>query len=857
MYEKFYNLTGDPFRLVPDYRFSFGHTSYANAKAYLEYALYRGEGFITVTGPAGTGKTTLIHQVLAELDPSSVQVATLTGTQLEAQDLLHMVAASFDLPIKENTSKSDLLLSLGEFLQRQSVNGQRAIVVVDEAQDLPDEAVEELRLLSNLQANYQLLLQVFLVGQEKLRDLILRPEMDHLRQRIIAASHLEPLNLEDTVSYIEHRLRKVRWQGDPQISGSALDLIYKCSGGVPRRINLICSRLFLYSALDNKHQLILEDARKVITDLQRELLVDVDDKHGQDEDDDRDDGLSEEQLNEKYSIPRGLDKEPEPVQVIPSSTASGPSGEKTLRRPVKKKATARRQAQAAGQGRRNAPPGTEKSIAYDEENSANNPESMVAPVRPVYRPSFRPGRDERDRKRVWVLTGVFLLVGALVALAATVGVDRYGDAVSSLGETISDGYDQMVASLEDEISASQEPQQSAPGEMVEQDALEDNGTDLSVTPGLTEGPGENEELLASMEPESIQMVEPIVTTDESTEVLATTFDEGPQAGEQADVFLIERNEEQPEDTAERDESDKVAEAEAIETDAVTEFVEAETTTVLAEETPEPLTEVVEEVAEAEPVLAPEPQPAVVDKPQVSEAAVLVAAQPEKTAVEKKADPNREAAIRKRQQRLRSDAQQRLERNLTRPRSTPPAIPPKAVASVVTPPVLASVTPSVPKTRAAIPVSTGPKSNEFKLTLLERQWTSRGKPAVLLPSEATNCKENGRIINCWSLPRNINTKYGLAVYKVEATIKDFSTSGDFRLAYRTLVMIVGDEQEAETVRKKEPAPDSGKWQVTDHVMSCKLTNQASNVRCEDEKGVVRVYNSSSVTSLNAANQNIFQ
>lgn len=843
MYEKFYNLTGDPFRLVPDYRFSFGHTSYANAKAYLEYALYRGEGFITVTGPAGTGKTTLIHQVLSELDPSSIQVATLTGTQLEAQDLLHMVAASFDLPIRENTSKSDLLLSLGEFLQRQSAHGQRAIVVVDEAQDLPDEAVEELRLLSNLQANYQLLLQVFLVGQEKLRELILKPEMDHLRQRIIAASHLEPLDLEDTVSYIEHRLRKVRWQGDPQISGSALDLIHKCSGGVPRRINLICSRLFLYSALDNKHQLLLEDARKVITDLQRELLVDTGDKHGQDEDEDRDDGLSEKQLNEKFSIPRGLEKEaPEPAEVTAASSASRPAEEKTVKRPVKKKTTARRQSPATGQRRRHVASGKRKTIAHDEEYAANNPESIVAPARPAYRPSFPPGQDERDRKRAWIRKGAFLIAGVLVVLVATVGLDRYGDAVSSLGQTISDGYDQMVSRLEDEIAENQKPQ-PAPDDIVEQAALEENVADLPAAPVPNEEPETNEEVLASMEPESIPVIEPIVTTDEPTEALVTTFDETPRSGQQADVFPIERNEEQLLGSVEQDGFNEVTEPEAIEADAVAEFEAAEEPEVTAGEVPEPATE----LSDAEPVFAPgeEPQPAVVDKSPVSEAAVLAVAQADKAVVEKKSDPKRQAAIKQRQQRLRLDAQQRLERNLNSSRSLP-----------VSPPALASVAPSVPKTRAAVPVSSGNRSSELKLTLLDRQWSSRGKPAVLLPSEATNCKENGRIINCWSLPTNISTKYGLAVYKVEATIKDFSTDGGFRLAYRTLVMIVGDEEEAAAIRKKQPVPDSGEWQITDHVMSCKLTNQASNVRCEDEKGVVRVYNSSSVTSLNAANQSIY-
>ena len=272
LYETYYKLSADPFRLSPDHRFAFGHRSYARAKAYLEYALHRGEGFITITGSAGTGKTTLISEILADLDKSRLKVATLNSTQLEGKDLLQMYAALFDLDY-EDESKASLLLEIEQFLKQLSQKGRRAVLIVDEAQGLSPSAVEELRLLANLQLNHRLLLQVFLVGQEQLREMVQAPAMEHLRQRIVAASHLEALNLDETISYVEHRLTRVGWQGDPAMTEDALRLVHRFSAGIPRRINLICSRLFLYGSMEQKHQLDGEDARSIIEDLQRELLI--------------------------------------------------------------------------------------------------------------------------------------------------------------------------------------------------------------------------------------------------------------------------------------------------------------------------------------------------------------------------------------------------------------------------------------------------------------------------------------------------------------------------------------------------------------------------------------------------------
>jgi len=270
VYKSCYNLKGQPFRLSPDCRFSFNHPSYNEARSYLKYAVAEGEGFVVITGAPGTGKTTLIGALLAELDNVRVRVAAIAHQKLDPRSLVERVNDAFDLPVDNDIAP---LPKLMRFLNQNRQSGGRAILIVDEAQALSQEALEELRLLSNLQNHDGLLLQIFLLGQEQLLDMIHVPEMEQLQQRMIAASHLEPLQLEETIAYIEHRLRKVGWQNDPDFNEESLNLIHKFSAGVPRRINLICHRLFLRGGLENKHTFEGEDALHVIVELNKEGLL--------------------------------------------------------------------------------------------------------------------------------------------------------------------------------------------------------------------------------------------------------------------------------------------------------------------------------------------------------------------------------------------------------------------------------------------------------------------------------------------------------------------------------------------------------------------------------------------------------
>ena len=272
MYESFYGLREEPFRLSPDSRLCFNHPSYQKAKAYMQYALQRREGFVMVTGRPGTGKTTLINDITTRLNSQGNLHSALTSTQIQADDLLRLVVLKFGLDGSMD-HKAQLIHSLELFLQRLNREGRRPLLIIDEAQDLSKDALEELRLLTNMQKDNQPLLQIFLVGQEKLRQMVLSRELEQLHQRIVAACHLAPLTLESTEGYIRHRLTRAGWDSDPVLASDIFEPIHERSLGIPRVVNQLCSRLLLHGMVLEKHQLGLEDIRAVIEDLQEEELL--------------------------------------------------------------------------------------------------------------------------------------------------------------------------------------------------------------------------------------------------------------------------------------------------------------------------------------------------------------------------------------------------------------------------------------------------------------------------------------------------------------------------------------------------------------------------------------------------------
>lgn len=253
MYEEYFKLTGKPFQLSPNPRFFFGSRGHQKAMAYLQYGVHQGEGFVVITGEIGTGKTTLIAYLLSQLDPAKYVTTKLVTTQLEADDMLRMVAVGFGLD--PGRDKATMLVNFERFLLDNQRQERRALVLVDEVQNLPMRSLEELRMLSNFQASEIAPVQFCLVGQPEFRRMIESEELTQLRQRVVAAYHLGPLSPDETRSYIEHRLGLVNWQSDPTIAPAAYSRIHRHTGGVPRRVNLLCDRLLLGAMLEEAHEI--------------------------------------------------------------------------------------------------------------------------------------------------------------------------------------------------------------------------------------------------------------------------------------------------------------------------------------------------------------------------------------------------------------------------------------------------------------------------------------------------------------------------------------------------------------------------------------------------------------------------
>src|SRR5580765_2074574 len=269
MYTQFYRLHGEPFLLAPDHRFYFESSVHAQAMAYLTYGISRREGFIVITGEIGAGKTTLVKRLCASIDTQRIMTAHVVTTQLEGADLLRMIASAFglkDLP----SDKGSLLLRLQNFFEAALQHNFRTLLIVDEAQNLSVNALEELRMLSNFQSQSVAPFQSFLIGQPQFRSVLASPDLEQLRQRVIATYHLGPMNNQECGEYVMHRLQRVGWHSDPTFDASAIEAIYAETGGIPRRINTLCNRLLLFGCLDDVHHFSSTEVKKIAADLDAE-----------------------------------------------------------------------------------------------------------------------------------------------------------------------------------------------------------------------------------------------------------------------------------------------------------------------------------------------------------------------------------------------------------------------------------------------------------------------------------------------------------------------------------------------------------------------------------------------------------
>ena len=270
MYENYYGLTSKPFQLTPDPSFFFGSKWHKRAMSYLQYGLSQAEGFIVITGDIGTGKTTIANSLLDDMQEDIV-AAQIVSPKLSPDELVKMVASKFNVPVKGST-KSDILNDLEAFLMDLHKQGKRALLLVDEAQNLPLETIEELRMLSNFQAAGKPLLQSFLLGQEELQPILRAPNMEQFRQRIVASCHLAPLTDVECQAYIEYRMQHAGWDGRALFSAGAYDRIFQFTHGVPRKINTLMDRILLYGFLEELETLNEEAVEDVIKEVSEEMF---------------------------------------------------------------------------------------------------------------------------------------------------------------------------------------------------------------------------------------------------------------------------------------------------------------------------------------------------------------------------------------------------------------------------------------------------------------------------------------------------------------------------------------------------------------------------------------------------------
>ena len=272
MYERFYQLRNDPFRLLPDPRVCFAHSSCAKAWAYLRYALKRGEGIVVVTGPSGSGKTTLAERLLSDLNPAQVVSARLIANDLNPTDLLRKLGYTFGLAV-EGLDRAMLSHRIERYLIELEQSQRRALVLIDEAQTLSHQSLESMRLLTDMQSRSRPVFQLILLGQEGLEAVMSAPGMEQFQQRVIASCRLQTMTLEETKAYIEYRLECADWTGDPSVNGPAVKAIHDYSHGLPRHVNKICSRLLLLGSTEERHSLNERDVTAVVRDLRDELLA--------------------------------------------------------------------------------------------------------------------------------------------------------------------------------------------------------------------------------------------------------------------------------------------------------------------------------------------------------------------------------------------------------------------------------------------------------------------------------------------------------------------------------------------------------------------------------------------------------
>ncbi len=262
MYEKHFGFREKPFALTPDPSFLYLGKKHSMALTMLEYGVTNDAPIIVISGEIGSGKTTLIRHLLNILQDNTT-VGLISNTHKAFGELIQWVAMAFGLPF-ENKEKVALYGNFVDFLIREYARGKRTVLIVDEAQNMDATTLEELRVISNINADKNLVLQLVLVGQPELRDTLRKPNLEQFAQRISVDYHLDPLDKQETREYIEHRLIKAGGRKDV-ISRDAMEVVYQLSVGVPRIINSLCDTALVYAFADGK--------QKITTKLMQDMVA--------------------------------------------------------------------------------------------------------------------------------------------------------------------------------------------------------------------------------------------------------------------------------------------------------------------------------------------------------------------------------------------------------------------------------------------------------------------------------------------------------------------------------------------------------------------------------------------------------
>lgn len=263
MYESHFGLTAKPFSMVPNPEILFLSKNHENALTYLEYGLSEKVGFILLTGEIGAGKTTLIRYMLNKME-SQIDIAVIFNTNFTSDQMFRRILSEFEVPC-DTTDKERHLQLLYQFLIDRYAQGRHVLLIVDEAQNLSDDALEDIRMLSNLQTDDRILLQIMLVGQPELKSRLDMPDFRQLAQRIAVNYHITPLDEEQTRHYIGYRIHKAG--GEPNLfAPEAINMIFAHSGGIPRSINLMCDTALVYGFADNLERIDTAVIEKVVKD---------------------------------------------------------------------------------------------------------------------------------------------------------------------------------------------------------------------------------------------------------------------------------------------------------------------------------------------------------------------------------------------------------------------------------------------------------------------------------------------------------------------------------------------------------------------------------------------------------------